>query len=63
MLIAEAKEGSAEVLFLGGEECVPVLEWDGKVMASEKGPLARLLQDYLHGFTKQEELAAHRIKV
>ena len=29
ILIAEAKSEALEVMFLGGEECVPVLEWDG----------------------------------
>jgi hypothetical protein len=29
ILITEAKSEALEVIFLGGEECVPVLEWDG----------------------------------
>ena len=29
ILITEAKSEALEVMFLGGEECVPVLEWDG----------------------------------
>jgi len=38
ILITEAKSEAAEVMFLGGEECVPVLEWDGKpVNEGKKG--------------------------
>jgi hypothetical protein len=27
--VAEAHSDAVEVMFLGGEECVPVLDWDG----------------------------------
>ena len=27
--LEEAKRDAVEVMFLGGEECVPILEWDG----------------------------------
>ena len=41
ILISEAKAEACEVMFLGGEECVPVLEWDGEpVDQGKKGPAA-----------------------
>ena len=51
-------------MFLGGEECVPVLEWDGeKVGTGVKGPAATLFQDYLRMFSKDEEKQGMQIKV
>ena len=39
--IEEAKAEAKEVMFLGGEECVPVMEWDGEpVGQGKKGPAA-----------------------
>ena len=29
-------------MFLGGEECVPLLEWDGYIIGEKKGPAATL---------------------
>ncbi len=43
ILISEAKSQAAEVMFLGGEECVPVLEWDGlPVNEGKKGRASQL---------------------
>ena len=43
-------------MFLGGEECVPVLEWDGKpVGEAKKGLAATLFQEYLKSFSKDDE--------
>lgn len=42
ILISEAQRDASEVMFLGGEECVPVLHWDGKEISESKGPAAIL---------------------
>ncbi len=42
-------------MFLGGEECVPLLEWDGHIMGEKKGPAAALFQEYLRKFYKEQE--------
>ena len=43
--IEEAQKDASEVFFLGGEECVPVIEWDGKpVSTGQRGPAASLFQ-------------------
>lgn len=43
ILVSEAKENANEAMFLGGEECVPLLEWDGFKIGEKKGPVAALL--------------------
>jgi len=64
ILIQEAHEQALEVMFLGGEECVPVLEWDGRpVNQGKKGRAAELFQDYLKSFSKDESLSESQIKV
>jgi hypothetical protein len=41
--VAEAQSQAREVMFLGGEECVPVLEWDGKPVGDTQKGLAATL--------------------
>jgi hypothetical protein len=41
--VEEAQAQAKEVMFLGGEECVPVLEWDGKPVGDQKKGLAATL--------------------
>lgn len=51
-------------MFLGGEECVPLLEWDGHILSSEKGPAASLFQKYLRQFYGDSAFAeGKRIKI
>jgi 4-amino-4-deoxychorismate lyase len=60
--ITEAQAEGVEVMFLGGEECVPVLQWDGRPVGDgKKGPAATLFQEYLSKFSKDEDLKAHQI--
>jgi hypothetical protein len=40
--VEDAKKYSREVFILGGEECVPLLEWDSVKICNERGPLAKL---------------------
>ena len=35
------------MLLLGGDACVPVLELDGTQISSERGPVAKKLQELL----------------
>jgi branched-subunit amino acid aminotransferase/4-amino-4-deoxychorismate lyase len=62
--VAEAHSDAVEVMFLGGEECVPVLEWDGQqVGQGVKGPAATLFQEYLKSFSKDDDKQEGQIKV
>ncbi|CDW77371.1 branched-chain-amino-acid aminotransferase-like protein chloroplastic-like [Stylonychia lemnae] len=56
ILVQECKDQGVEAMFLGGEECVPLLEWDGHILGEEKGPAATLFQEYLRSFLQKEEL-------
>ncbi len=42
ILVSEAQAEAQEVMFLGGEDCVPVTEWDGIPIGQGKGPAATL---------------------
>eukprot|EP00347_Sterkiella_histriomuscorum_P005631 403355859 len=57
ILVSDCKSEGVEAMFLGGEECVPLLEWDGQIIGEEKkrGPAATLFQEYLRQFSKQQE--------
>lgn len=46
--VAEAQVQAAEAMFLGGEECVPILTWDDVPVSPEPGPFTRALQEYLN---------------
>ncbi|TNV77185.1 hypothetical protein FGO68_gene9884 [Halteria grandinella] len=62
--VAEAKQNAVEAMFLGGEECVPITEWDGeKVGDGKKGRLATMFQEHLKMFSKDEGMTKGQIKV
>lgn len=50
-------------MILGGEQCVPVLEWDNIKISDKKGPACTMFQEYLESFAKNQELAEGQIKV
>lgn len=52
--ISEIFDQAEEVIILGGEQAVPILEWDGLKISEVKGPAARLFQDHLNSFSIKE---------
>ncbi len=44
--VYDAKRESKEVMLLGGNACVPVLQWDDTKISSEPGPIAKNLQHF-----------------
>ena len=65
ILVSECQQDAAEVMFLGGEECVPLLEWDGVQISDKKGLAADLFQTYLRKFANLDQQVSEdqRIKV
>lgn len=51
--IDEIFDHAVEVMILGGEQCVPVLEWDNIKISEKKGPATTLFQEYLASFTQE----------
>lgn len=44
--IEEAESKASEMMVIGGDKIVPVLNFNGKPISKEKGPIAKLLQDW-----------------
>lgn len=43
----KARDTCVEAMILGGDACVPILNWDNKPISKEKGPIATLFQEFL----------------